>query len=154
MALTLTEAVARLRTPEGQKMFRYSVASVVAVVVSLALLVLFDGILGWGPVVSSTLATGLAAIPSYGLNRWWAWGLTGKSRLWREVVPFWVVAFIGWAFSTYCVDLTHSALAGSSMSHSVKTALDAAVYLAAFGVLWVAKFLFFNRILFVARQPA
>jgi len=133
-------------------MFRYSMASVVAVVVSVVLLVIFDGLFGWGAVVSSTLATAISAVPSYAMNRRWAWGRTGKSHLWREVVPFWALAFIGWAFSTYSVKLTESALVGSGIPHLERTGLIAVVYVAAFGVLWVAKFIIFNRVLFVDRS--
>lgn len=140
-----------LVTPEGRKMFRYSMASVVSVVVSVALLVLFDGVFRWGAVISSTLATAIATIPSYELNRKWAWGRTGRGHLWREVVPFWVLAFIGWGFSTYSVKLTESALAHSGLAHLLRTGLIAVVYIAAFGVLWIVKFIIFNKVLFANR---
>ncbi len=129
-------------------MWRYSATSVLSVAVSVTFLVLFDGVLRLGPVLSSTLATAVATIPSYQLNRRWAWGKSGRGHIWKEVVPFWVLAFIGWGFSTYSVKLTASALAGSGLSHLVHTGLIAVVYVAAFGVLWVVKFVVFNKVLF------
>ena len=129
-------------------MFRYSMASVVAVVASVTLLVVFDGLLRLGAVVSSTLATGIATVPSYEMNRKWAWGKTGRGHLWKEVMPFWVLAFIGWGFSTYAVKLTESGLRNSGLAHLERTGIIAVVYVAAFGVLWVAKFIIFNKILF------
>ena len=120
-------------------------------VTSVVLLVLFDGVLGWGAVVSSTLATAIATVPSYELNRKWAWGRSGKSHLMREIVPFWVLAFIGWGFSTYSVKLTEAALRHSSLAHIEKTGIVAVVYIGAFGVLWVAKFIIFNKVLFAHR---
>ncbi|HLH99493.1 MAG TPA: GtrA family protein [Acidimicrobiales bacterium] len=149
MALNLADLTSRLRTPQGQKLVKYSAASVVSVIVSVVALLFFDGVLRWDAVVSSTLATAIATIPSYELNRKWAWGKHGKSHLWREVVPFWVLAFIGWAFSTYSVRLTEQALKSSTLPHYAKAGLDAVVYIAAFGILWIAKFIIFNRLLFI-----
>ena len=143
-----------LTTPEGRKMLRYSATSVVSVVVSVTFLVIFDGALRWGPVLSSTLATAIATVPSYQLNRRWAWGKSGRGHLWKEVVPFWVLAFVGWGFSTYTVKLASSALAGSGVSHLVHTGVIAVVYVAAFGVLWVVKFVVFNKVLFASRPEA
>jgi putative flippase GtrA len=144
--------MAHLRSPEGQKLLRYSAASVVSVVISVAFLVLFYGPLRLGAVLASTLATAIATVPSYQLNRRWAWGKSGRGHLWREVVPFWVLACIGWAFSTYSVRLTESALKSNhSMAHFEKTGIVAVVYLGAFGVLWVAKFIIFNKVMFVHR---
>lgn len=147
-----SSARALLQTPQGRKMFRYSMASVVSLAVSVALLVLFDGVFRLGAVLSSTLATAIATIPSYEMNRHWAWGKTGRGHLWREVVPFWALAFVGWGFSTYSVKLTESALKHSGLSHLDRTGVIALVYVAAFGVLWVAKFVIFNRVLFATRQ--
>jgi putative flippase GtrA len=152
MAMSWAQGMDHLRSPGGQKLLRYSAASAVSVVVSVALLVLFYGPFRLGAVESSTLATAIATIPSYHLNRKWAWGKSGRSHLMREVVPFWVLAFIGWAFSTYSVRLTESALESNhTMAHFEKTAIVALVYLGAFGVLWIGKFIIFNKLLFVPR---
>jgi putative flippase GtrA len=152
MAMSWTQGKAHLRTPEGQKLLRYSASSVVSVIVSVSFLVLFDGVFGWGAVVSSTLATAIATVPSYRMNRRWAWGKSGRGHLLREILPFWVLAFIGWAFSTYSVKLTESALASNhSMAHFEKTAIVALVYLGAFGILWIGKFIIFNKVMFVHR---
>ncbi len=153
MAMTLPGGILdKVRSPEGQKLFRYSVASVVAVAVSLVCLVFFNGVLGLSAWVSSTLATAIATIPNYIMNRRWAWGKDGRSHLWREVVPFWVLAFIGWGFSTLCVHWTEQYAFHHGLSHIVKTGVVAVVYIGAFGVLWVAKFIIFNKVLF-AHHP-
>lgn len=139
----------RLRSPEGQKLLKYSAASVVSVIVSVVFLVTFDGLLGWPAVLSSTLATAIATVPSYELNRKWAWGKSGKGHLWKEVVPFWALAFLGWGISTFCVDVAESFAQHHHFAHLVKTGLVTVVYVAAFGVLWIAKFVIFNKVLFV-----
>jgi putative flippase GtrA len=150
----LDAVLGKLRTPQGQKMLRYSMASVVSVMVSLVCLVFFDGVLSLGAVVSSTLATAVATVPSYWLNRKWAWGKHGKSHLVKEVIPFWALAFTGWAFSTYSVRLVEIYAKHHHWAHLDRTIGVAVVYVGAFGVLWVGKFVIFNRILFVHHHHA
>jgi putative flippase GtrA len=77
-------------------MLRYSMASIVSLVVSVICLAIFVGPLGMQAWVGATLATAIASIPSYYLNRRWAWGKSGKSHFMKEVVPFWSLAFLGW----------------------------------------------------------
>ena len=133
----------------GQKLFRYSMASVVAVIVSNLFLLLFVGVIDMGEVLASTLATCIAAVPSYEMNRKWAWGKSGKSHLTKEVLPFWGLALLGWAFSTLCVWWIGRVAKHDHFSHGVKTLVVLAVYIGAFGVLWVAKFVIFNSLMFV-----
>jgi putative flippase GtrA len=140
--------VAKMRTPTGQKLFRYSMASVVALVVSNIFLLIFYGLAGLSAVAASTLATAIGAIPSYEMNRRWAWGKTGRSHLWKEVVPFWALAFVGWAFATYSVDLMEQFAVRHDFSHTLKTGTVILVYIGAFGVLWIVKFIIFNKLLF------
>jgi putative flippase GtrA len=139
----------RLRGPGGRKLFRYSVASAVAVVVSLSLEVFFNGVIGLSAWVSATLATAIAAVPNYEMNRKWAWGKTGRSHLWREVLPFWGLAFLGWATSTVSVYFMETYAKHHHFHHLLQTATVAIVYVGAFGVLWIAKFVIFNKVLFV-----
>lgn len=138
----------KLRSPMALKLFRYSMASVVAVIVSNVCLLIFVGLLKMSVVLASTLATTIAAIPSYEMNRRWAWGKTGKSHLMKEVVPFWGLAILGWAFSTFSVWLMDRYAKSHDFSHLAQTLSVAVVYFAAFGVLWVAKFIIFNKLMF------
>jgi putative flippase GtrA len=147
--MTLPAIREKLRTPIAQKLFRYSMASVVAVVVSNAFLLLFLGVINMGEVLASTLATTIAAVPSYEMNRKWAWGKTGKSHIMKEVIPFWGLALLGWAFSTLCVWWMGRVAKHDHFSHGAKTFAVLGVYFAAFGVLWVGKFVIFNRVMFV-----
>ena len=149
MATTLSEMLEKFRGPEGRKLYRYSLASVVAVVISVVLLVFFNGVVGLSAWVSSTLATAIAAVPNYEMNRKWAWGKTGRSHLWKEVVPFWALAFLGWAISTISVHAMETYAKQHHFSHVAVYGVGDVVYLAAFGVLWIGKFIIFNKLLFV-----
>jgi len=111
--------------------------------------VFFDGVVGWSAAWSSTASTSIAAIPSYELNRRWAWGKTGRGHVVKEVIPFWTLAFIGWGFSTLCVRWMETYAKHHHFSHLLSTGTVTIVYVAAFGVLWVVKFMIFNKLLFV-----
>ena len=90
----------------------------------------------------------VATIPSYYLNRTWVWGKGGRSHLMKEVVPFWTLAFIGLAFSTWSADYAETVVQRHHVSHGMQTLIVAGAALAAWGVLWVGKFIFFNKVLF------
>jgi putative flippase GtrA len=146
--MTIPELRERLRGPGGRKLFRYSLASVVAVVVSVVCLVILNGVIGMSAWLASTLSTAIAAVPNYEMNRKWAWGKTGRSHLWKEVVPFWALAFLGWGFSTISVHIMEGYAKHHNFSHFLSTLSVTVVYVAAFGVLWIAKFIIFNKVLF------
>jgi len=136
---------------EGQKAVRYTLVSVISTAVSQAAFIIVFGVVRWGARTSAIFATCVGAVPSYYLNRNWAWGKTGRSHVWREVVPFWVLAIVGLVFSTWAADFAHTHSRGIH-SHVEHVALVSACYLGAFGVLWVAKFLIFNRLLWPSER--
>ena len=140
------------RTPAGRKMVRYSLVSVISVIVSQV--VLFFAQSFWSARTSNIIAVCVSAVPSYYLNRAWAWGKTGKSHLMKEIVPFWSLALLGLVFSTWAADFADSTARhhmGSDLG--VKLVVNAAA-LAAFGVLWIGKFFIFNRLMFVHPEPS
>src|SRR5579875_2559064 len=151
--MTLPDLREKLRSPMALKLFKYSMASVVAVIVSNICLLIFVGLMKMGVILASTLATSIAAVPSYEMNRKWAWGKSGKSHLMKEVVPFWALAVRGWAFSTWAVWVMDGYAKRHHFTHEAQTLSVAAVYLGAFGVLWVAKFIIFNSLMFVHHHP-
>ena len=138
------------RSPEGKKWVRYSAVSVISVIVSELLLFVAFGLLHWSARASNIWAVCLSAIPSYYLNRAWAWGKRGRSHFLKEVVPFWTMALIGLAFSTWAADYAESNASRVTSSHFFTTVMVMGASLAAFGVLWVAKFVILNKLMFGA----
>src|SRR5437867_8238170 len=105
MSMLSAEALrARARSPQGQKAIRYTLTSVVSVCVSQVFLAFFHAVIGWSAFWANIWACAIATVPSYELNRKWAWGKRGKSHFWKEVMPFWALAFVGLAFSTVAAD--------------------------------------------------
>lgn len=130
------------RSHHGRKALRYSLVSVVAVAISQAVLWTCHGVLGWGAVVSNVISVAVGAVPSYLLNRAWVWGKKGSHDWLREVVPFWVFAFAG-----LCLSVAFVAIAAR---WSDATAMVSLASLSAFGILWVARYLVLDQLLFRA----
>ncbi len=141
------------RAPEGMKLVRYSMVSVVAVAVYELLLFITLGLLHWTATSANVFAVCVSAIPSYYLNRAWTWGKTGRSHLMKEIVPFWAMALLGLVFSTVVVDFAKGVSDNVTSIHLVQTLIVMFAGLAAFGVLWIVKFMVLNRVLF-AHKPS
>jgi putative flippase GtrA len=134
------------RSPTGQKFLKYSAVSVISVAINVMLLAITYGLLKWDAVPANIFAVGVSAVPSYYLNRAWAWGKRGRSHFMKEVVPFWALAFLGLLISTIAVDIADSHV--QHLNHAVKTLIVLATQIGAFGVLWIVKFIIFNELLF------
>lgn len=134
------------RSEHGRRAIRYSMVSVAAVAVSQTVLLTCVVLLDMEPVPANLAAVAVGSVPSYVLNRAWVWGKRGSHHVWKEVVPFWLMAFLGLGFSTFLVHLA------SERSDSALVA--SAANLSAFGILWVAKYFLFDAILFGAGHHA
>ncbi len=139
-----------LHTHEGRKIFRYSMVSVISTAVSFGTLFIVYGVLRlWSPVPSTIFANAVATLPSYWLNRNWAWGKSGRSHLVKEVIPFWTMASIGIAFSIVGASVAKHIGEVHHLSHTEQTALVLLANILSFGIFWVAKLLLFNRLFHV-----
>ncbi len=134
-------------TPQGLKVVRYTMVSVISALTSLAILTIVFGVLRlWSEVVSTLIANILAGIPSYYLNRRWVWGKGGRSHIWRELVPFWVMSISGIGFALYTASLAQAFANSHHLQHLARTVLVIGANVAAFGILWILKFLILNRL--------
>jgi putative flippase GtrA len=149
MDLTPSGLLARARTPGGKKLIRYTMVSGVSVVVFELLLFITLGLLKWDARTANIFSVSVSAIPSYYLNRKWAWGKHGRSHFMKEVVPFWGMAFLGLVLSTWTADFSKTEAMSITDSHLLQTFIVMLGTLAAFGVLWVGKFFVLNKLLFV-----
>lgn len=138
----------RARSPEGQKAIKYTLVSVISVAVYQAALAVFYGLLRWKATPANITANVFGGIPSYYLNRNWAWGKSGRSHFWKEIVPFWSLAFIGMAFSTWAAVLGDHFAQGHVTSHLAKTIIVLGAAFGSFFILWVVKFVLFNKFIF------
>ena len=135
-----------------RKVLRYSLVSLISIAVSQSVLMVAFGMLHWTARLANVAACAVATVPSYYLNRSWAWGRRGRSHLWKEVVPFWALAFLGLALSTWAADFGSTLARQAAASHAATTAIVMTAALLAFGVLWIGKFAIFSRVLFGGRH--
>jgi len=147
----MKEAVVRLwrlsQTPQGLKVVRYTMVSIISALTSLVILTIVFGVLRlWGEVFSTLFANIMAGIPSYYLNRRWVWGKGGRSHIWRELLPFWVMSITGIGFALYTSSLAHNFAVQHDLPHLARTVLVVGANIAAFGILWILKFLILNRL--------
>ena len=135
------------RTADGLKIIRYTMVSAISALTSLVILTIVYGVFRlWTEVPSTLFANVLAGIPSYLLNRQWVWGKSGRSHLWREIVPFWVMSLVGIVFALFTASLAHNFADTHHLHHLVRTVLVVGANVAAFGILWILKFIILNRL--------
>ncbi len=128
-----------LRSPTIKKLFKYSMASVVGVAVGQPVLWICFGLLGWSAVPSNLASVTAGAIPNYLINRKWTWHQQGKNRLWGEVVPFWTMSALGMVLSLWAVSYAED--------RWDTTFAVAIAQLSGFGVVWLAKFLVLDKVM-------
>ena len=147
----MKQSVVRLwqycQTPEGLKIVRYTTVSVISALTSLVVLTFVYGVLRlWTEVASVLFSNVVAGIPSYILNRRWTWGKTGRSHLWREIIPFWVMSLTGIGFALVTAQLAHNFADTHHLHHLARTVLVVGANVAAFAILWLVKFAILNRL--------
>ncbi len=135
------------RSAEGVKLVKYTLVSAISALTSIVLLAIIYGVLRlWTEVPSVLVADILAGIPSYFLNRQWVWGKSGRSHIWREVVPFFVVSISGIGFAIVTASLAHNYADAHDLHHLARTVLVVGANIGAFALVWLAKYLFLNRL--------
>ena len=122
--------------------------SVITTVISFTIIVVATAVFGIVAAVANVIATSVATIPSYSLNRRWTWGRRDRSDPWREVLPFWVLAFCGLALSTVTVGIADSWAAHMHLAPTVHTVAVLAGHLGGFGLLWILQFVLLDKVLF------
>jgi len=143
----LQRLYAWLHTHEGKKIFRYTMVSVISTTISLVVIAIVYGVLHlWSEVPSTVFGNFVATFPSYWLNRKWAWGKHGRSHFMKEVVPFWVMAFAGIAFSIVGASIARHYSVKYNLSHLETTVLVLFANVMSFAIFWVLKLVVFNKL--------
>lgn len=110
------------------------------IVVGQSLLYIFHAVLEWPGIAANALAVAVSSVPAYLLSRHYVWEQPrGGHSVGGEIAPFWILAFAGLALSTATVGVVDS-LFGGTLSVQLANA-------AAFGALWIVRFLVLDRLL-------
>lgn len=142
----LRRAAVLARTPSGRKAIRYGAVSAFNVAFSQTLLVLGYAVLRWPARTANLVAAAIGIVPAYVLSRRWVWQRSGRSNLLREVAPFWGITAVGIVASTYAAGLGEGLARRLTEDRSVQSIVVASCALLAYGVVWVAKFVIFDRL--------
>jgi putative flippase GtrA len=137
----LFDSVRRIRKRHGAKLLRFGAVSAFNVVIGQTLLFGAQTFLEWTAVASNIFSVGVSAIPAYLLSRYWVWQKWGKNHFMREVVPFWSLALLGFALSTAAVWFV-------ARQWDPRPIFINLTNLAAFGVVWMSKFIVLDKVLF------
>jgi putative flippase GtrA len=147
-------AVTYARSDLGRKAVRYVMTSVVGVVVSLTVGIFCQRVLGMRWLWAQVCANLAATPPSYFLNRMWVWQRKDRSSIWREVVPFWTIAIVQFFISVWFVGQSEGWVNKLTSNDNLRTAGFAFSSLFIYGIMWVGKFILFNRVLFAHKHVA
>lgn len=129
------------------KLIKYGAASGAGIVASQSVLVFCLVVLDFAAITSNLIAVTVGSIPNYMINRAWTFNKTGAHSFTREVLPFWLMAILGLILSTFAV-----AWVADRWGDNV--VLISGTSIASFGVLWAAKFVILDRVLFAPLASA
>lgn len=142
----ITAITSRLRERLGMKLVRFGAVSAFNVILGQILLYGAQVLMSWTPVVANVFSASVGAVPAYVLSRYWVWEKRGKNHVMREVVPFWALALMGFAISTAAVWYVDTQWSPTPLIINLTN-------LTAFGVVWLAKFVVLDRVLFKTEEP-
>jgi putative flippase GtrA len=149
MPALIERARAARQSAHAKRLLKFAAVSVVSTVITQTVLfVTYDVISLASAMVCNVIATAVSTVPAYWLNRTWTWGKRGKSHPWREVAPFWIIAFIGLVLSTVAVGLAAHNADRISSSKLIERGFVQFANLFTYGLIWVGRYLVFNRFLF------
>jgi putative flippase GtrA len=134
------------------KLIRYAAVSIVSTVTALTLLALLVGLAGAPAGWSNAVATAIATVPSFELNRRWVWGVRADRSLLRQAAPFFALSLSGLVLSSLAVHVAVGWATTVHWSRLGQTVTAQAANVATFGALWVVQFVLCDRLLF--RSPA
>jgi putative flippase GtrA len=125
---------------------RYSASSVVATVVSQLAFALCYWF-GTAAIVATVVAWFAGAVPNYVLNRRYTWGRSGQK------LPYTIIV-LGSAVTAAVVTSVTDHLVQPLESHAWKTILVSGSYLGTYAILFIVKFVLFDRLVFAKPAPA
>jgi putative flippase GtrA len=139
-------------SPLRGRVTRYTIGSIVAAATSAVVFALAY-LLGASTTVCSITAFVAGAIPNWFLNRRWAWKVSGRISLGREVIAYVIISLLSLVATSATTAWTSDHVQSITTHHHwLRAALVTASYLAVFAVLFVAKFAVYELWIFAGRS--
>jgi putative flippase GtrA len=132
------------------KIARYAIGSVIALATSVVVFALML-LLGVNTTIDSIVAFLAGAIPNWILNRRWAWNMDGRVEVAREVVGYTIISGISLVAASYGTGAAQH-WARHHAAHGLRTILVTGAYVAVQALLFVVKFVIYDRWVFAGRS--
>jgi putative flippase GtrA len=134
------------------QLIRYAAVSAISTSISLTIL----GVLvatrivtsGW----ASVIATAVATVPSFELNRRWVWAHAGPRSIHKQAVPYFGITFAGLGLATLLVSTANGVATHDHATTAVRTMVALVAYLVGFGTVWVVQYVILDKVLFRRRH--
>jgi putative flippase GtrA len=134
------------------KVTRYAIGSVVALATSIVVFALLY-VAGVGTTLDSVAAFVAGAVPNWILNRKWAWEMTGRVEVAREVVGYTLVSIVALVASSAGTGWAQSWVkAHVAAHHGYRVILVTGAYVIVQVLLFVVKFVVYDRWVFTGRS--
>ena len=125
---------------ELRKKLRYFYVSLFTAPIGQILLFLFYEVGRFNPLLSNFLAVTISTTPNYLLNRFWVWKRRSTTNIRNEILPYWMLAFLGLGISTIFVYLADS-IWDTWIAINLANAVG-------YTLLWGAKYFILDKYLF------
>lgn len=138
-----------------RRLVRYGAVSVISSLIGLGVLGVLVGVRGTSAGWANVISTTVAAIPSFELNRRWSWqSRSGRAKV-DQVVPFFVMTFLGLGLSTYVVHWAGLIATEHELHRFHRTVAIESASLGTWAALWLVQYLILDRLLFrpLAERP-
>jgi putative flippase GtrA len=129
------------------RVWRYTASSVIAAGTSAVVFAVAYA-LGLGTVADNVLAFVAGAVPNWLLNRSWAWQRRGRVHVGREVLLYAVISLASLAASSAATEWASRAAGTVTSSSALRVLIVVGAYVATYGVLFVAKYVVYELVVF------
>jgi putative flippase GtrA len=132
-----------------RRIVRYASTSAISTIISeTVLLSLFANHI-LGAISSALLATVAGTLPSYFLSRYWIWPEADRKRPARQVTAYWVISFVALAVSSGATGLGARLAPHHGATRDI---VVGTVYLGTYGLLWLGRFIVYQRFVFLGHS--
>ncbi len=133
------------------KVTRYAIGSVIALITSIVVFAIMY-VLGIGTTICSIAAFLAGAVPNWILNRRWAWQIRGQVAFLREIVGYVLVSLLALVLSSAVTGWSQDQVQGIPPGQGLRVLIVTGSYVAVQAVLFVAKFVVYERWVFSGRS--
>ncbi len=153
-AESLDPVSSRLGSTAGRarswRWLRYLLTSGLSTVISEVALVALYAAGVTGATMAAVLATLVGTIPSYLISRYWIWPEADRRGVGRQMALYWLTTAASLVVSSLA---TGAAAAHAPAGRELHVLVAGTAYAGTYLVLWVAKYLIYQRLVFVGPRP-